>query len=141
MNILFFLTPKSEVIYIDANLSLQDAVTKIEQYSYTALPIINQQGEYVGTITEGDLFWYYRSFITEERPVDSSISIANVPRKQDYLPVRATSDMEDLVSHAMNQNYVPVVDDDDNFIGIITRRDLIQYCYNKLKSLSPEDDL
>ena len=31
------------------------------------------------------------------------------------------------MSKAVNQNFVPVVDDKDIFIGIITRKDIIQY--------------
>ena len=34
----------------------------------------------------------------------------------------------------MNQNFVPVVDDKDTFIGIIKRRDIIEYCYDKIKA-------
>jgi CBS domain-containing protein len=35
--------------------------------------------------------------------------------------------MEELLQNAMNMNFVPVVDDLDNFIGIVTRRDIIRY--------------
>ena len=42
-------------------------------------------------------------------------------------------DMEDLIQKAMNQNFVPVVDDQKKFIGIITRKSIIEYCYEKLK--------
>ena len=47
----------------------------------------------------------------------------------------ADSDMEDLIQKAMNQNFVPVVDDQNKFIGIITRKSIIEYCYEKLKNL------
>ena len=49
----------------------------------------------------------------------------------DYLPVNGSSDMEGLVDKALNQNFVPVVDDRDYFIGIITRKDIIRYFYEK----------
>ena len=39
--------------------------------------------------------------------------------------------IEDLVSLSMRQNFVPVVDDEGVFIGIIRRKDIIQYCYEK----------
>ncbi len=48
------------------------------------------------------------------------------------------SDMEDLIGKAMEQNFVPVVDDEKHFIGIITRRDIIGYCYNKMKDRENE---
>ena len=48
----------------------------------------------------------------------------------------AHADMEDLIRKAMNQNYVPVVDDQNKIIGIITRKSIIEYCYEKLKKTS-----
>ena len=35
--------------------------------------------------------------------------------------------MEELVNSAMNQNFVPVVDDLGNFTGIVTRKDILRY--------------
>ncbi len=61
-----------------------------------------------------------------------------IARRLDYQCVRADSDMEDLIGRAMEQNFIPVVDDDKHFIGIITRRDIIGYCYNKMKDSDKE---
>ena len=44
--------------------------------------------------------------------------------------------MEDLMEKAMDQNFVPVIDDQENFIGIITRKDIIGYCYEKIKKIA-----
>ena len=44
--------------------------------------------------------------------------------------------MQDLLERASTQNYVPVVDDKDAFIGIIPRRAIIKYCQQQL---FPED--
>ena len=43
-------------------------------------------------------------------------------------PVNINCDIEDLMQVAMRQNFVPVVDDNGVFIGIITRKAIIQYC-------------
>ncbi len=59
-----------------------------------------------------------------------------LPRRADYRPVSADSNMEDLMQKAMDQNFVPVVDDQKNFIGIITRKDIIGYCYEKIKKIA-----
>ena len=48
--------------------------------------------------------------------------------------------MEDLLQKAMNQNFVPVVDDMNNFIGIITRKSIIEYCYNQLLELKAKGE-
>ena len=58
--------------------------------------------------------------------------VTSIPRRSDYLPVKVDSRMEDLVDRAMKQNFVPVVDDQKNFIGIITRKEIIRYFYNRM---------
>ena len=60
MNILFFITPKSETAYLYDDCSLRQAIEKIEYHKYTAVPVLNKKGCYVGTLTEGDLLWYIK---------------------------------------------------------------------------------
>ena len=57
MNILFYLVPKSEVMYLYDDYSLRQAMEKMEYHKYSAVPIINRAGNYVGTLTEGDILW------------------------------------------------------------------------------------
>ena len=54
MNILFFLTPKSEVIYVNEEDTVGQAMDTMEKYKYSAVPIITKAGRYAGTLTEGD---------------------------------------------------------------------------------------
>ena len=132
MNILFFLTPKSEVAHIYEDDTVRQALDKMEGFRYSTIPLLSKDGTYVGTITEGDLLWgirkeYQMNFKAENAP------IASIPRRVDYKPVTAESKMEDMIDRALNQNFVPVVDDRGFFIGIITRKDIIKYCYSKLE--------
>ena len=62
--------------------------------------------------------------------------IGEIERRKDNVPVRVTTSMHDLIDRASTQNFVPVVDDKDAFIGIVTRRSIIQYCK---QTLFPED--
>ena len=48
-------------------------------------------------------------------------------------PVKVSATAEQLIESAMNQNFVPVVDDRNKFIGIVTRRDIIKYFIEKNK--------
>lgn len=135
MNILFFLKPKDEVAYIYDYHTLRQAMEIMEYHKYSSVPIINKEGKFVGTITEGDLLWGLKKHNILNLKEAESIAITKIERRQDYRPVKADADMEDLVCRAMEQNFVPVVDDSDNFIGIITRKDIIGYCYNRIKDL------
>lgn len=137
MNILFFLTPKSEVHYIEANITICQALIQMQSNTYTSVPILSEDGDYVGTITEGDFLRYFENITTGGPTPDIDENVLVIPRSFSYEPVSINSDIEDLISKVTNQNFVPVVDDNKKFIGIITRKDVIQYIYNKLKTLSP----
>ena len=52
-----------------------------------------------------------------------------VPRRWYNKPINVNCNMEDLFLTAMQQNFVPVTDDDGTFIGIICRRDIMEYYY------------
>lgn len=136
MNILFFITPKSEVAYIYEDYTIRQALEKMEYHKYSAIPIINKDGKYIGTITEGDLLWSLKNDFSLDFKSIEEVSIMDVKRKMDNSPVSINANIEDLVSKSMNQNFVPVIDDQEIFIGIIKRRDIIGYCYDKLKNIN-----
>lgn len=131
-NILFFLKPKSEIAYIKVEDTLRQAIQKMEFHKYAAIPMLNKEGKYIGTITEGDLLWGIKNKYNLSLKEAEYIPITEIDRKLDYVAVRADANMEDLMLRAMNQNFVPVIDDQENFIGIVTRKDIIGYCYDKL---------
>lgn len=129
MNIAFFLTPKSDVAYIYDDYSLRQTLEKMEFHRYSAIPVINRKGEYVGTITEGDLLWAIKNEENLTLKDAEDIPVTDIPRRMDNLPVHINSDMEDLIAKVLNQNFVPVIDDKDVFIGIVTRKDvMLNYC-------------
>lgn len=132
MNVLFFLTPKSEVAYIYDDYTMRQTLEKMEYHRYSSIPIINKKGEYVGTMTEGDLLWSIKNDFDLNLKSLEDICISSVRRKMDNKPISVNANIEDLVSKSMNQNFVPVIDDENTFIGIIKRRDIIDYCYNKI---------
>ena len=133
MNILFFLTPKNEVAYVENDDTLRQVLEKIEYYKYSAMPVIDRSGHYVGTITEGDLLTKIKEEYTLNIRDAENIPLKTIRRRMDYQPVRAHAVMEDLIDKAINQNFVPVVDDNNIFVGIVTRRAIIQYLFNKEK--------
>ena len=138
MNILFFLKPKSEVAFIYDYCTLRQVLETMEYHKYASIPMLNREGEYVGTITEGDLLWGIKSYQNMDLKRAENIFIQDFPRKADYEAVSADADMEDLLRKAMNQNFVPVVDDQKKFIGIITRKTIIEYCYELMQEMENE---
>lgn len=131
-NILFFLTPKAMCAYLHDDYTVRQALERMETAGYAALPILNKNGEYRGTLTEGDLLWAIKNMCYMDMRQAEARRIMEITRRKDNIPVRVTTSMYDLVDRATTQNFVPVVDDKDAFIGIVTRRSIIQYCQNKL---------
>ena len=135
-NILFFLTPKAMCAFVYDDFSIRQALERMESAGYAALPILNKHGEYRGTLTEGDLLWALKNICYMDMRQAEARRIMEITRRKDNVPVRVTTGMHDLVRRAGSQNFVPVVDDKDTFIGIVTRSAIIKYCEEKL---FPED--
>ena len=135
-NILFFLLPKAMCAFVYDDYTVRQALEKMEVSGYAALPILNRNGEYRGTLTEGDLLWALKNLCYLDMRQAEARRIMEIARRKDNVPVRVTTGMQDLVQRASTQNFVPVVDDKDAFIGIVTRSAIIKYCSQQL---FPED--
>ena len=113
---------------------MRQALEKMEYHHYTALPLIDPDGRYAGTLTEGDLLWKLKNTPGLTFEGTEKVYLKDIPRRTINLPVQIGSNISDLISLAVDQNFVPVVDDNNIFIGIIRRREIIEYCARLLES-------
>lgn len=127
MNIAFFLVPKNDVVHLPINSTMRQALEKMEYHRYTAVPLVTEQGKYAGTITEGDLLWYMKNTQNLTFADTEKVMIKDIPLRMKNTPVQVNAQMEGLIALVMVQNFVPVVDDSKIFIGIIRRREIIEY--------------
>ncbi len=131
MNIAFFLKPKVSTAYLYGDYTLRQGLEKMRRYGYTAIPVINRDGQYAGTVSEGDFLWFITDCCSNNIDINlrklEETPLSTIIKKDMYKPMKITADMDELISLAMNQNFVPVVDDFGSFIGIVTRRDIIKY--------------
>ena len=128
MNILFFLTPKATCSYLYSDYTIRQALERMESTGYAAIPILDRDGKYAGTLTEGDLLWASKDICGMDLKQTEEHGIMEIKHRRDNAPVSVNTDIEDLVSKAVDQNFVPVVDDKGSFIGIVTRRAIMRYC-------------
>ena len=135
-NILFFLKPKAMCAFLYDDYTVRQALEKMESAGYAALPILNKRGEYRGTLTECDLLWTLKNLCYMDIRQAEAHRIMTISRRRDYIPVKVTTTMQDLIARASTQNFVPVVDDKDTFIGLITRSSIVNYCQ---QTLFPDD--
>lgn len=128
-NILFFLIPKQKVVFVYDDLTLDEALNQIQSYRFAAIPVLNRKGNYVGTLSEGDILWYLKSIEGFTFDKINQIKVSDIPRLRDNEPVNINSNMESLISRASKENFVPVLDNDE-FVGIITRKKIIDYFFD-----------
>ncbi|GKX65091.1 CBS domain-containing protein [Inconstantimicrobium mannanitabidum] len=133
MNVAFFLTPKNEVVYETIDATMRQVIERMEQHGYTAIPLIDKNGKYIGTLTEGDILWKLKNTPDLNFKNTNTVTVKDITRKVNHKPVAISANIESLITLAVSQNFVPVVDDDNTFIGIIKRSDIIDYCYKTLR--------
>lgn len=133
MNVAFFLSPKNEIVYLYEDMTLRQAMQKMEHHRYQSLPILTSDGKYAGVVTEGDLLWAFKNrpgfaFVDAE-----NMMLSDIPRHFHYETIAIDQSMDSLIDASYRQSFVPVVDDTDTFIGLIKRSDIIRYFYTKLR--------
>lgn len=130
MNILFFLTPKTELDLVYEEDTIGRALERIEKHQFSSIPMINEKtGRYVGTLSEGDILREITKRDSSSVRMISSRPVTSIRRKYDFRSVRIDSNIEELFSYAKEQNFVPVVDDTGVLIGIVTRSAILEFFY------------
>jgi CBS domain-containing protein len=126
MNVAFFLIPKSHVAYLMEGSSLRQGMDKLRRHGYTAIPVVGQDGRYLGSINEGDFLWNIMSMGSLEQTDLEAARIDDIVSDRTP-PVTVNTPLGELMEHLLDQNFVPVVDDRDMFMGIVTRRSVMAY--------------
>ena len=135
MNVAFFLTLRSNVTCINVNSTVRQALETMKKHGYTAVPVVTDDNKYLGTVSEGDFLWFIVKMRRGEaapREIDirdlEAIKITDILRKDRNPSVPITATIEQLLTRAMNQNFIPVTDDLGSLVGIVTRKTIIKYC-------------
>ena len=126
MNVIMLLKPKPTVQYIFEDNTLRQGLEKMRAHSYTAIPVISQDGKYVGAVSEGDFLYYILDQRNNSLKAKEKHLVRDIMREGFNPAVRIDVTMDELLERAMRQNFVPVTDDFDTFIGIVTRQDIIR---------------
>ena len=133
MNIASLLTPKSEVDYVYDDFSVRQCVEKMTFHGYSAIPVLKRDGRYVTTISQADLltFIYKMAQGLEDQTLSlkqlEDIPFTALSLRAKNPPCPINTEPEDVVFMAMEQNFIPVVDDWGTFIGIVRRKDILVY--------------
>lgn len=125
MNIPKILTPKAMTAYLNDNDTVRQGLEVMKRYGYTAIPVLNDHGEYIGCITEGDFLWHILATGSTSMKSQERYRISELVRRDFCPPLGIAADDDEVIDAVMQQNFVPIVDDRGCFCGIVTRRSVI----------------
>jgi len=134
MNIARFLIPKVNAVYLTENQTVRQGLEKLQRHHYAALPVLKESGEFCGCISEGDFLRHIMEVGSANMKDHEKYRLIDIMRFDFCPPLSIFASLEDIVAQSEMQNFVPIVDDRNIFIGIVTRKDVIQFLAEHLKN-------
>ena len=126
-----FLTPKAMTQFIDERSTVRQALEKFDAHKFSVVPVIDKDGNYKGTISEGDLLRYIKNECNFNIKIAETKTIDTIDRYRPYKSLAIDCQLEEVTALSLQQNFIPLVDDRNKFIGIVKRSDVISYLLNK----------
>lgn len=126
MNILFYLIPKANICFLYNDFTNRQALEVLSSKRFSVVPIISRNGDYLGSISEGDILYAIKNTPNFEMKIAEKMKISEIKRVRSYQSINVNAQINDLILLSLDQNFVPVVDDREKFIGIVTRKDIIK---------------
>ena len=133
MNVAYFLIPKANVVWLSSDASVEDAIARLDESGYTAVPLLSPEGHYAGTFSEGDLMRHLVRSGRADLTQALRTPLVDVQRRAQIRPVGIEAHIEELFDRALEQNFVPVVDSRGAFVGIVRRREILQRSMSALR--------
>lgn len=125
MNIAKIMVPKAMTVCLEESASIRKAVDVMRRHGYTAIPVLDSAGKYIGCVNDRDFLRYIVTQGHADPGEHERTSVGDIMRRDHYMPVPITATEDQIIDAAIRQNFVPVVDDRGCLCGIITRRMII----------------
>ncbi len=132
MNIAKIMIPKVCTAFLHEDNTIRQGLETMTYHGYTAIPVLDENQHYVGSITEGDFLRYMMEKGTTDKRALEQDRIRDILRR-DFCPA-LSMDSDDLtiLNAILNQNFVPIVDCRNVLCGILTRRGVISCLAEKV---------
>lgn len=126
-NILAFLTPKSETLYLDSDSTIRQTLESFDYYKYSVVPLLDKEGKYITTISEGDILRYIKNDAYFDIRIAESVKVEQIEKYRPYKALTIFSSAEEVIKLSLEQNFIPIIDGRGAYIGIIKRRSIIDF--------------
>lgn len=123
-NILKLLTPKDKVAFIELDMTVRQGLEKMRAHGYSAIPVLKKNGTYYGVISEGDFLWNIMDDNVVTIQELENQKVKDIMRKK-VPSCKVDVSFNELINLITNYNFVPIVDDRNVLMGIITRKSIL----------------
>lgn len=127
VNLAKIMIPKVTTVFLKESQTVRQGWEIMHRSGYTAIPVVDCEGKYIGSVSEGDFLQFVMSQGTTDICVMEQHKVCELVRKDFCPPLQIVANREQVIESALNQNFVPIVDGRDVLCGILTRRGVIQY--------------
>ena len=125
-SILNMFVPKKGTHYLESGTTLRNAIEKFKAHKFSVVPVIDNEGKYLRTISEGDLLRYITSKGEYNEKDYENISIDEVISYRPYRSINIDASYVEILALSLEQNFIPLIDDRGYYIGIIKRKEIIE---------------
>lgn len=132
INIAQIMLPKVSTAYIKENASVRQGMEMFRYHGYTAIPVVGEEGEYLGCVSEGDFLRHVCKIGTVDMKEQEKYKIKEIFRPDFCEPLHIQASLKELVEVGLKQNFIPIIDDRGFFCGIVTRRSLIAHLADRV---------
>jgi len=117
----------TDLISAEPTISVEDALKLLIQYRITGLPIVDPSGKMLGVLSEYDIL----AQVAEGRKASKKIFQNPIQYSKNVESITETTKLDTLVDKFIGQKFrrLPVVNEANELVGIITRRDLMRVFY------------
>ena len=134
-----FLTPAENLAVLIDSHNADHAILLLSQMTYTRVPVVTDEKEFVGTIGLRDILAYQmEQGLSQESMADTDIVHMT---KKDVAVVEPDYSLTDVLHKLVDESFLPVVDEEGIFQGIITRKSILKAVNALLHDFSKEYEI
>ena len=118
--------------FLNENATVRQAIELFDVHKYAVIPLVDDEGHFVGTLSEGDLLCFLKNVVKYDIKAAEKVSVKDMERYRQYRSLEVSSLWSEFFVLSLDQNFIPVTDDKGIYIGIVKRREIIKFLSDKV---------
>ena len=121
----------SKLIVAKQGMNIEDAVKLLVNNKVTGLPVVDQEGRMVGILSEYDII----ARVGSEKNITPALFRDGIPYSKQVESVHEDTPLHDILTRfiELKCRRLPVLDEGERLVGIISRRDVMKVLYYRAK--------